>query len=86
MLAKGFALVKTHRTASEGLGEITATLDNGTIIDDVAFNDSARYVMDFAAVAQNAIGKRLGKPATRTYFYGHSAGARIGRGITEPRS
>ncbi len=81
MLAKGFALVKTHRTSSEGLGEITATLDNGSTIDDVAFNDSARYIMDFTSVAQNAIAKQLGKAPARTYFYGHSAGARIGRGI-----
>lgn len=81
MLSKGFALVKTHRTSAEGLGEIVATLDNGTTIDDVAFNDSARYIMDFTAVARNAIAKHLGKAPARTYFYGHSAGARIGRGI-----
>ena len=81
MLSKGFALVKTRRTSSEGLGEIIATLDNGTTIDDVAFNDSARYIMDFATVAQAAIAERLGRLPTRTYFYGHSAGARIGRGL-----
>ncbi len=81
MLAKGFALVKTRRTSSEGLGEIIATLDNGTTIDDLAFNDSARYIMDFATVAQAAIAQRLGRLPTRTYFYGHSAGARIGRGL-----
>jgi hypothetical protein len=81
MLSKGFALVKTHRTSSEGLGEIIATLDNGTTIDDVAFNDSARYIMDFVSVAQNAVAKQLGTPPRRLYFYGHSAGARIGRGI-----
>jgi hypothetical protein len=81
MLGKGFALIKTHRTSSEGLGEITATLDNAQTIDDIAFNDSARYIMDFTSVAQNALAKHLGKTPTRTYLYGHSAGARIGRGI-----
>ena len=81
MLSKGFALVKTRRTSSEGLGEILATLDDGTTIDDVAFNDSARYIMDFASVAHNAIAARLGRRPGRTYFYGHSAGARIGRGL-----
>lgn len=81
MLSKGYALVKTHRTSSEGLGEITATLENGTTIDDIAFNDSARLIMDYASVASNVLAKRLGKPPARTYFYGHSAGARIGRGI-----
>ncbi|MGH9387320.1 MAG: alpha/beta hydrolase domain-containing protein [Vicinamibacterales bacterium] len=81
MLSKGFALVKTRRTSSEGLGEIIATLENGTTIDDIAFNDSARYIMDFASVADNAIAKYLGTPPARRYFYGHSAGARIGRGL-----
>lgn len=81
MLSKGFALVKTRRTSSEGLGEIIATLENGTTIDDVAFNDSARYIIDFATVAHNAILSRLGRRPSRTYLYGHSAGARIGRGL-----
>jgi hypothetical protein len=81
MLGKGFALIKTHRTSSEGLGEIMATLENATTVDDIAFNDSARYIMDFTLVGQNVIGKHLGKAPVRTYFYGHSAGARIGRGI-----
>ena len=68
MLGKGFALVKTHRTSSEGLGEITATLDDGTTIDDVAFNDSARYIMDFTTVAQNVIAKHLGKTPAPDLF------------------
>jgi hypothetical protein len=81
MLAKGYVLVKTRRTSAEGLGEILATLEDGTTVDYAAFNDSARYVMDFAAVARKAIDRRLGQAPRRTYFYGHSAGARIGRGL-----
>jgi hypothetical protein len=81
MLSKGFALIKTHRTSSEGLGEIKATLDDGIVVDDVAFNDSARYIMDFASIAHRAIERGLGRQPERTFFYGHSAGARIGRGI-----
>lgn len=81
MLAKGYALVKTRRTSSEGLGEIIATLDDGTTVDYAAFNDSAAYVKDFAEVAQRALAARLGRAPARKYFYGHSAGARIGRGI-----
>jgi hypothetical protein len=38
-------------------------------------------VKDFTALAEHAIQKRLGQPPARTYFYGHSAGARIGRGF-----
>ncbi|HEV2986349.1 MAG TPA: hypothetical protein VGX46_18255, partial [Vicinamibacterales bacterium] len=71
---------KTHRTTTENRGEITARLEDGTSVDYIAFNDTARYIIDFTEVAKKAIGARLG-PATRTYFYGHSAGARIGRAL-----
>jgi Alpha/beta hydrolase domain len=80
LVAKGYAVVKTHRSTVENIGEITATLEDGTTVDYIAFNDTAHYVMDFADVAKKMIASRLGVP-TRTYFYGHSAGARIGRGL-----
>jgi Alpha/beta hydrolase domain len=80
LLAKGYAVVKTHRSTVENIGEITATLEGGTTVDYVAFNDTARYVMDFTEVAKTMIAARLGMPG-RTYFYGHSAGARIGHGL-----
>ncbi len=81
MLSKGYALAKTHRTSSEGLGEIRSTLEDGSTVDFAAFNDSHRYVMDFAAVAESVVASRLGRAPARTYFYGHSAGARLGRGL-----
>jgi hypothetical protein len=81
MLAKGYVLVKTRRTSAEGLGEIVTTLEDGSTVDYVAFNDTAAYIKDFAEVAQQAIARRLGQSPRRTYFYGHSAGARIGRGL-----
>ena len=80
LLAKGYAVVKTHRSTVENIGEITATLEDGSTLDYIAFNDTARYIMDFTEVAKKMIASRLGD-ATRTYFYGHSAGARIGRGL-----
>jgi hypothetical protein len=80
LLGKGYAVVKTHRTAVQNIGEINATLEDGTTVDYIAFNDTARYVMDFTDVAKTMIAKRLGD-LRRTYFYGHSAGARIGRGL-----
>ena len=81
MVAKGYAVVKTNRTSSEGLGEIKATLEDGTIVDSVAFNDSARYIMDFTEVARAVLAKRLPRPPVHTYMYGHSAGARIGHSL-----
>jgi len=81
MLSKRYVLVKTRRTSAEGLGEIKAVLEDGSTVDYVAFNDSHRYITDFTAVARKAVERRLGQPPRRTYFYGHSAGARIGRGL-----
>src|SRR5262249_6214344 len=81
ILAKGFALAKTYRTSVEDIGEINAILDDGTAVDYVAFNESGAYIKDFAGVAKRAVAIRLGRPPSRTYLYGHSAGARIGRGM-----
>jgi len=81
ILAKGFALAKTYRTSVENIGEVNAILDDGTAVDYVAFNESGAYIKDFAGVAKRAVALRLGRPPSRTYLYGHSAGARIGRGM-----
>jgi hypothetical protein len=78
MVSKGYALVKTRRTSTEGLGEIITTLEDGSTVDYAAFNDTVRYVMDFAEVAKRIVADRLGRPPSRVYLYGHSAGARIG--------
>jgi hypothetical protein len=81
IVSKGYAFVKTRRTSTEGLGEIKAVLEDGTVVDYVAFNDTAKYIMDFADVAKEVVAERLGRDPTRTYFYGHSAGARIGHDL-----
>ena len=78
MVSKGYALVKTRRTSTEGLGEIVTTLEDGSTVDYAAFNDTVRYIMDFADVAKKIVVDRLGQPPARVYLYGHSAGARIG--------
>ena len=81
MVAKGYALVKTRRTSTEGLGEIITTLQDGSTVDYAAFNDTARYVMDFADVAKSIVADRLSRAPARVYLYGHSAGARIGHAV-----
>ena len=81
MLSKGYVLVHTNRTSSEGLGEITATLEDGTTVDSVAFNDTAKYILDFGELAKSMVTTRLGKAPVHVYFYGHSAGARIGHSL-----
>ena len=90
MLKRGYVLVKTRRTANaDGFSRspnqkptgIVTALETDRGFQHAGFNDTARYVMDFTIVAENLIAKRLGQPPARTYFYGHSAGARMGRGI-----
>lgn len=81
ILSKGYALAKTYRTSVEDSGEIFATLEDGTVVDWAAFNDTASIIKDFSLVAKAAIKDRLGKAPSRTYLYGHSAGARIARSI-----
>jgi hypothetical protein len=80
MVSKGYALVKTRRTSTEGLGEIIITLEDGSTVDFAAFNDTVHYITDFADVAKKIVGERLGPPS-RVYLYGHSAGARIGHAV-----
>lgn len=81
MLSLGYAVAVTRRTSEEGVGEIVTRLEDGTVVDWVAFNDSHSYIKDFTAVAESAIQKRLGRFPARTYLYGKSAGARLARGL-----
>ena len=76
--ANAVALARNANPAPTG---VQAVLEDGTKIDYVAFNDSARYIMDFTNVADKVLTQRLKRLPTRRYFYGHSAGARIGRGM-----
>jgi hypothetical protein len=81
MLSKGYAVAKTHRTSETLGGDVRVTLEDGTFYPERNLNDNAQYVIDFALLAGNTLQKRLGKAPARTYFYGHSAGGRIGRGL-----
>src|SRR5436190_23588654 len=83
MVSRGYAVVKTRRTSTEGLGEIITTLEDGSTVDYAAFNDTVRYIMDFADVAKKIVADRLGRPPSRVYLYGHSAGARIGHATND---
>jgi hypothetical protein len=81
LAAKGYAVVKTHRTSETLGGDVEVTLDDGTFYPERNLNDNAQYILDFALLAKKALQKRLGKAPTRTYFYGHSAGGRVGRSL-----
>jgi hypothetical protein len=90
MLARGYAVAKTRRTANaDGLNRtpnppptgLKGILETDRSITYAAFNDTHHYIKDFTLVAERLVEKRLGRSPARTYFYGHSAGARIGRGF-----
>ena len=90
MLARGYVVVKTRRTANaEGLSRnanpkptgLKGYLETDRQVSYAAFNDTHNYIKDFTLVAENIIKARLGRAPARTYFYGHSAGARMGRGF-----
>lgn len=81
MLDKGYAVVKTYRSSDTLGGDVQVTLDDGTTYLERNLNDNGQYIVDFTLLAKNIIEKRLGKTPARTYFYGHSAGGRIGRSL-----
>ncbi|MBI4483310.1 MAG: hypothetical protein HY652_10525 [Acidobacteria bacterium] len=80
MLEKGYAVAITRRNAEfNSPGDYSVTLDDGTILENRNTGDHTDLILGFARVAQNLLKSRLGKKPLRTYWYGKSAGARLGR-------
>ena len=78
MLDKGYAIAKTRRNASSK-GDYSVTLDDGEILEGWNLNTHTDLILGFARLAENLLKHRLGESPLRTYLYGHSAGAMIGR-------
>jgi hypothetical protein len=81
MLAKGYALAKTHRSSDTLGGDVQVTLEDGTFYPEKNLNDNARVILDWVALSENVLARALGRAPARTYFYGRSAGGRLGRSI-----
>ena len=81
ILSKGYVLVKTHRSSDTLGGDVQVTLEDGTFYPERNLNDNAGYIIDFTLLAEKMVETRLGKAPSKTYFYGHSAGGRIGRSL-----
>ncbi len=82
MLAKGYAVAKTrrnHLNERPGDGDYTVRLLDGTVLLDRNPTDNPELVIGYAQVAQNVLASRLGRKPSRTYWRGHSGGARLGR-------
>lgn len=82
MLSKGYAVAMTrrnHLNRQPGDGDYTVLLDDGTVLMDRNPADAPELIIGYARVAQNVLENRLGRQPSRTYWYGHSGGARLGK-------
>jgi len=79
MLEKGYAVAKTRRSTLMEGGDTVVTLEDGTVLDDRNVTEQPRLILGFAKVGWNILERRLGRRPSRTYWYGHSGGARPGR-------
>jgi hypothetical protein len=79
MLAKGYAVARTRRNA-DGFapGDYSAILDDGTVWPDLNINVVPELILAEVRLVGNLLNERLGRKPTRTYWYGHSAGAYAG--------
>lgn len=79
MIEKGYALAKTRRSTLMQGGDVLVTLDDGTVLRERNLTEQPPWIMDMAKLAGNLTKVRLGALPSKTYWYGHSGGARPGR-------
>lgn len=79
MIEKGYALVRTRRSTLMQGGDVTVTLDDGTVLRNRNLTEQPTLIMSWAKLAGNILADRMGRQPTRIYWYGHSGGARPGR-------
>lgn len=78
MIDKGYAVAHTMRSSDRTRGDVSVTLEDGTTLKN-NLSSHAGLMTSWTRLAQDFISKRIGSTATRTYFYGHSAGGFLGR-------
>lgn len=81
MIDKGYAVAYTRRSGTKFGGKPgteTVTFDDGKTAGEKAFDYHVGFLRDCAFLAQNMIQSRLGRKPSRTYWWGHSAGAALG--------
>jgi len=82
MLDRGFIVAKTRRSTLMQGGDLNVTLDDGTILHNRNVTEQPPLIMQFAKLAANLAKPQLGALPRRTYWYGHSGGARPGRMVS----
>ena len=81
MIDKGYAVAYTSRPAAgASSADEQVTLDGGEVtLDGKSFGYHLGIIRDWTQIAKNLLESQLGQKPSRTYLYGHSAGASIGR-------
>jgi hypothetical protein len=81
MIDKGYVVVHTSRPAARrenGASEAVKLMD-GTEMGEKSFGYNASLIKDWTFLARRIVRDQLGSEPERTYFYGKSAGASLGR-------
>jgi len=85
MIDKGYAVAYTRRLVTSsrlsdagGQGELV-TLDDGSILQGRSYGNHVGMIRDWTLVAVNFLRSQWNRAPTRTYFYGISSGAQLGR-------
>ncbi len=81
MLDRGYAVAHTLRSTQIAGGDVAVTLDDGTILPKNNISSHAGFLIDLTRTAENVLQQKLGRKSERTYFYGFSAGAMLGRHV-----
>jgi alpha/beta hydrolase family protein len=81
MIDKGYAVAHTMRSADRSRGDVTVTLEDGSVLKNYNLSSHAGLLTSWTQLARNFIGKRVGAAPKRIYFYGHSAGGFWGRQV-----
>lgn len=78
LIDKGYAVAHTLRSADRVGGDVVAALDDGST-QKVNVSTHAGFIVSFAQSAENMLQAKLGRKPAKTYYYGFSAGAFLGR-------
>ncbi len=85
MIDKGYAvaytrrLVTSSRLSDAGQHGEPVTLDDGSILEGKSYGNHVGMIRDWTSVAVKLLEARWGRTPARTYFYGISSGAQLGR-------
>jgi hypothetical protein len=81
MLEKGYALATSRRSSDKVKGDCTVVLEDSKVLENRNIMQTPHLLLEFALLSERILAARLGREPRRTYWYGHSAGARVGRSI-----